>query len=203
VRVCAQATKSSLRRHGSGKGQTLVVDRSTRGEHPTSAPARFSILMLAALCGRNSNHGLAQLWAQLCLDRRSRIWSIVGEKESRLEGVASSLSVLPMEPAVSADRTMEESHVCNLCLSAAIPTSSGMQTFGTCGRALPNSWPPRSLFLALTATVAVAAAATAASVPAPDNVLIVFGDDVGYADLGCFGHPTSRTPNLDRMAATG
>jgi hypothetical protein len=35
------------------------------------------------------------------------------------------------------------------------------------------------------------------------NILIVFGDDVGYADLGAFGHPTARTPNLDHMAATG
>ena len=44
---------------------------------------------------------------------------------------------------------------------------------------------------------------TAAALAAPDNVLIIFGDDVGYGDLGCFGHPTSRTPNLDKMAATG
>ena len=35
------------------------------------------------------------------------------------------------------------------------------------------------------------------------NLLIVFGDDVGYADLNCFGHPTARTPNLDKMAAEG
>ena len=35
------------------------------------------------------------------------------------------------------------------------------------------------------------------------NLLIIFGDDVGYADLNCFGHPTARTPNLDRMAAEG
>eukprot|EP01043_Picozoa_sp_COSAG02_P009357 COSAG02_NODE_316_length_24889_cov_9.418556_5_plen_472_part_00 len=28
-------------------------------------------------------------------------------------------------------------------------------------------------------------------------------DDVGYGDPNCFGHPTARTPNLDRMAAEG
>jgi len=38
---------------------------------------------------------------------------------------------------------------------------------------------------------------------APPNVVIVFCDDLGYGDLGCFGHPTIRTPNLDRMAREG
>lgn len=35
------------------------------------------------------------------------------------------------------------------------------------------------------------------------NVLIVFCDDLGYGDLGSFGHPTIRTPNLDHMAMNG
>jgi hypothetical protein len=43
----------------------------------------------------------------------------------------------------------------------------------------------------------------AAAIPAPTNIAIIFGDDVGYGDLSCFGHPTSRTPNLDRMAREG
>ena len=37
----------------------------------------------------------------------------------------------------------------------------------------------------------------------PPNVVIMFTDDQGYGDLGCYGHPTIRTPNLDRLAAEG
>lgn len=38
---------------------------------------------------------------------------------------------------------------------------------------------------------------------APPNVVIVFCDDQGYQDLGCYGSPNIKTPHIDRLAAEG
>jgi len=35
------------------------------------------------------------------------------------------------------------------------------------------------------------------------NVIIIFTDDQGYQDLGCFGSPDIKTPNIDRLAEEG
>lgn len=35
------------------------------------------------------------------------------------------------------------------------------------------------------------------------NLVLIFADDLGYGDLASYGHPTFKTPNLDRMAAEG
>lgn len=37
----------------------------------------------------------------------------------------------------------------------------------------------------------------------PINFIVIFADDLGYGDLSSFGHPTIKTPNLDRMATEG
>ncbi len=37
----------------------------------------------------------------------------------------------------------------------------------------------------------------------PPNIVLIFADDLGYADLGCFGSTTIRTPNIDSLAREG
>ena len=51
-------------------------------------------------------------------------------------------------------------------------------------------------------TLALAPSLTTVAADKP-NFVVVFCDDLGYGDLGCFGHPTIRTPNLDRLAREG
>lgn len=43
----------------------------------------------------------------------------------------------------------------------------------------------------------------AAAVERSPNVVIIFMDDMGYADVGCFGVKGYATPNIDRLAAGG
>ncbi len=37
----------------------------------------------------------------------------------------------------------------------------------------------------------------------PPNVVVLFADDLGYGDLGSYGHPYNRTPHLDALAQAG
>ena len=55
-----------------------------------------------------------------------------------------------------------------------------------------------------TLLVAISLPARAAANPPPKpNILIIFTDDQGYADLGCTGSKTNKTPRLDQLAEQG
>jgi len=54
------------------------------------------------------------------------------------------------------------------------------------------------------AAIAVAPLALAAPFATrKPNILLIYADDLGYGDLGCYGARRLRTPNLDRLAARG
>lgn len=58
----------------------------------------------------------------------------------------------------------------------------------------------RLLECAFLVTACCAASASAASRP---NLILIFADDMGYADAGCYGGRLAPTPNIDALAAAG
>jgi len=55
-------------------------------------------------------------------------------------------------------------------------------------------------------TVALASGAKSRfgqTVAGPPNIVFIMADDLGYADVACYGRPDLSTPNIDRLAANG
>ena len=54
----------------------------------------------------------------------------------------------------------------------------------------------------MAALLAACASAPATNAPRP-NVLLLYADDLGWNDLGCYGGADHRTPAIDALAAAG
>ena len=61
----------------------------------------------------------------------------------------------------------------------------------------------RLVFGAFFLSVMAKAAFSAKDEIARPNVVLIVADDLGWADLGCYGSTFHKTPNLDRLAADG
>ncbi len=82
-------------------------------------------------------------------------------------------------------------------------------------RAIFPGFAPRSAVRApdrtVTATLALCAATVVGACPAhaqndagkPPNIILIMADDLGYAEVGCYGQEKIKTPNIDRLAAEG
>ena len=66
-----------------------------------------------------------------------------------------------------------------------------------------NWWPFEIVFLPVLCLFFHLPNAIQAAETRPPNVVVIFIDDMGYADIGPFGAEGYETPNLDRMAKEG
>lgn len=55
----------------------------------------------------------------------------------------------------------------------------------------------------ITTIVLILLCGLAEAANAKPNIIVIFNDDQGYQDLGCFGSPDIKTPHIDRMAEEG
>ena len=79
----------------------------------------------------------------------------------------------------------------------------GRRMAGTAaGHFWPHEWLKGACLVGLAAALVASPLAHAADAPRRPNIVIILGDDLGYADIGAFGSEI-RTPSLDLLAKEG
>ena len=63
----------------------------------------------------------------------------------------------------------------------------------------------KNILITILAVLVISLAATTIchAADSPPNVVLIFADDLGYGDVGCYGATKVQTPNIDRLAAEG
>ena len=57
--------------------------------------------------------------------------------------------------------------------------------------------------LAITLTLLSLTAALPSADASGPNIIVIFCDDLGYGDLGCYGSTKNRTPHVDQLSRDG
>lgn len=57
--------------------------------------------------------------------------------------------------------------------------------------------------LTITFSLLTLVAVVSSAFASPPNIIIIYADDVGYGDLGCYGAEAVDTPSIDRLASDG
>lgn len=62
---------------------------------------------------------------------------------------------------------------------------------------------PQAILLVLVTLLAAVAPISAGETPRAPNIVLIYADDLGWGDLGCYGATAVKTPHCDRLAAQG
>jgi hypothetical protein len=89
---------------------------------------------------------------------------------------------------------------CSHCSRLADPEGKSLSYHGKAQPFVQDSTMKTTSLLALPLLVLLTAPTNVAA-EQPPNVVLMFADDLGFGDIGCYGATKEQTPNIDRLAA--